>query len=179
ELLVRTKANGHNRDVLHVGSGGLLSASPVANNLPGAVPFAFTFDRGGNVVLTFAGPGTVNTFALNSNGTIALLDSVPTNQAATCWVVRVKDQLYASNTGSGSLTHVGSRRTGQIRFTATIPTNPGTVDADASAGGAFLYVRTGAKGIVDEFRVNTDGSLPAIGTVTVPNAVGGEGIVAV
>jgi len=29
---------------------------------------------------------------------------------------------------------------------------------------------------VDEFRVNPGGSLTAIGSVTVPNAVGGEGI---
>ncbi|MDQ1510437.1 MAG: hypothetical protein QOG50_2281, partial [Actinomycetota bacterium] len=32
---------------------------------------------------------------------------------------------------------------------------------------------------VDGFRINSDGSLTKIGSVTVPNAVGGEGIVAV
>jgi len=39
-------------------------------------------------------------------------------------------------------------------------------------------VQTGAAGIVDEFRINDDGSLVAIGSVTVPGSVGGEGIVA-
>jgi len=39
-------------------------------------------------------------------------------------------------------------------------------------------VQTGGNGIVDEFAVGTGGSLAKIGSVTVPGAVGGEGIVA-
>ena len=58
------------------------------------------------------------------------------------------------------------------------PTDPGTVDASASANGRFLYVQTGGKGIVDEFQVNENGSLNEVGSVTVPGGVGGEGIVA-
>ena len=42
----------------------------------------------------------------------------------------------------------------------------------------FLYVQTGANGIVDLFRVGADGSLTAVGSVTVSGSVGGEGIVA-
>jgi len=53
------------------------------------------------------------------------------------------------------------------------------VDAASSAYGDFLYVQAGANGIVDEFRVNGDGSLTPIGSVTVVAAIGGEGIVAV
>ena len=52
-------------------------------------------------------------------------------------------------------------------------------DAAASPRGDFLYVQTGANGIVDEYSVNGDGSLTAIGSVTVAGAVGGEGIVAI
>ena len=57
-------------------------------------------------------------------------------------------------------------------------TDPGSVDAAISAHGHYLYVQTGANGIVDEFRINGDGSLSPIGSVTVANSVGGEGIVA-
>jgi hypothetical protein len=32
---------------------------------------------------------------------------------------------------------------------------------------------------VDEFRINADGSLTSLGAVTVPDAAGGEGIVAI
>ena len=58
-------------------------------------------------------------------------------------------------------------------------TDPGSVDAAISAHSHYLYAQTGANGIVDEFRINGDGSLTPIGSVTVANSVGGEGIVAV
>jgi 6-phosphogluconolactonase (cycloisomerase 2 family) len=51
------------------------------------------------------------------------------------------------------------------------------VDGAATPDGSFLYVQAGAHGIVDAFRVNDDGSLTAVDSVTVPDAVGGEGIV--
>jgi hypothetical protein len=57
-------------------------------------------------------------------------------------------------------------------------TDAGTVDADANPDGAYLYVQTGAEGNVDGFKVHADGSLTSVGSVTVPDAVGGEGIVA-
>jgi hypothetical protein len=50
----------------------------------------------------------------------------------------------------------------------------GMVDAAASSDGGFLCAQTGAAGTVDAYRVNPDGSLPPVGPVTVPDAVGGE-----
>ena len=47
-----------------------------------------------------------------------------------------------------------------------------------SSSGHQLYVQTGATGAFDTFTVNDDGTLTRISTVTVPNALGGEGIVA-
>ena len=38
--------------------------------------------------------------------------------------------------------------------------------------------QTGANGIVDAFRIGSNGALVQIGAVTVPDAVGGQGIVA-
>ena len=57
-------------------------------------------------------------------------------------------------------------------------TDPGTVDSSATPGGHYLYTQTGANGIVDEFAVNANGALTKFGSVSVANAVGGEGIVA-
>jgi hypothetical protein len=74
---------------------------------------------------------------------------------------------YRENAGSGQLTLLG----------ATV-TDPGTVDAAATPNGQYLYVQTGASGIVDEFHVNAGGTLTELGTVTVPGAVAGEGLVA-
>jgi len=61
---------------------------------------------------------------------------------------------------------------------STTSTDPGTVDAAISGDGQYLYAQTGGNGIVDEFHINFDGSLTEVGSVTVPNAVGGEGIAA-
>ena len=179
QLIVTTKGNGSNVDVFSVRERGLLSGSPVVNNLPGAVPFAFDFDRVGHLVLTEAGPNAVESFTLHDGGDITPIASVATGQAATCWVTHIGSHFYASNAGSASLTQVDSTGRGSLSLVANVATGPGTVDATASPGGAFLYVQTGGNGGVDAFRVGHDGSLAPIGTVIVPNSVGGEGIVAV
>ena len=67
---------------------------------------------------------------------------------------------------------------GQLSLLGNTATDPGAVDAASAAGGRFLYVQAGGNGIVDEFSVAADGALTKVGAVTVPGAVGGEGIVA-
>jgi 6-phosphogluconolactonase (cycloisomerase 2 family) len=129
--------------------------------------------------VTEAGTNALATFDLHDDGTVTLLRAVPTGQAATCWVVGRDGQFYASNAGSASLSRFDSGDGGALTFLDNTTTDGGTVDAAVSAHGDYLYVQAGAGGIVDEFRINTDGSLAQIGSVTVPNAAGGEGIVAV
>jgi sugar lactone lactonase YvrE len=178
QLIVTTKANGSSIDVFRVGFFGTLS-SAVVNAEPGMVPFAVTFDGSGNLVVTDAGTNAVATFDLHHDGTTTLLHMVPTNQAATCWIVGANGRFYASNAGNASLTEVRSGPRGTLTVVANTSTDPGTVDAAISAHGHYLYVQTGANGIVDEFRIGGDGSLSPIGSVIVPGSAGGEGIVAV
>ena len=52
------------------------------------------------------------------------------------------------------------------------------MDASATPDGRYLYTQTGANGIVDELAVGSHGTLTEIGSVTVADAIGGEGIVA-
>jgi 6-phosphogluconolactonase (cycloisomerase 2 family) len=177
-LIVTTKANTNAIDVFSVDSSGSLSASPVVNVEAGTVPFAVTFDPSGNLVVAEAGTNALATYSLNADNTVSLLHRVATGQAATCWVVSTGSFLYASNTGSGSESRFASGPGGALTLLGTTPTDAGTVDAAATPDGAFLYVQTGAQGNVDGFRINGDGSLTAVGSVTVPGAAGGEGIVA-
>jgi 6-phosphogluconolactonase (cycloisomerase 2 family) len=67
---------------------------------------------------------------------------------------------------------------GTLTLLGTTSTDAGTVDASATPDGSYLYVQTGAQGHVDGYRVNADGSLSPVGSVAVPGAIGGEGIVA-
>jgi 6-phosphogluconolactonase (cycloisomerase 2 family) len=179
QLLVTTKANGSAIDVFDVHHGGRLSATPVVNTVPNAVPFAVDFDAAGHLVVTEAGTNALATFSLADDGTIAPIDAKPTNQNATCWVVQANGTFYASNAASGSLSSFRSSSTGLLTPVGQTATDGGSVDAAVAPDQRTLYVQAGAAGIVDEFHVNGDGSLTSIGSITVPNAVGGEGIVAI
>jgi 6-phosphogluconolactonase (cycloisomerase 2 family) len=178
QLLVTTKANGSAIDVFGVRWDGRLSAAPVVNSEPGAVPFAVSFDSAGHLVVTEAGVNSVGTFTLASNGTVTPIDVKPTGGMATCWIVNVNGLFYVSNAGSATVNGFASSGSGALTPLTVTSTDGGSVDAAASPDGRTLYVQTGAAGIVDEFHVNHDGSLTEIGSVTVPGAIGGEGIVA-
>lgn len=179
QLLVTTKANGNDIDVFAVFGDGLLSRAPVVNSEPTAVPFAVTFDSEGHLVVAEAGTNALATFSLEPDGTLSAIASLGTGESATCWVTASDGYFYASNAGSGNVSRFSDNAAGDLTL-ASPPTmtHPGTVDSAASSGGAFLYVQTGGEGIVDEFSVSSSGALSEIGWVTVPDAVGGEGIVA-
>lgn len=178
KLVVTTKDAANTIDVFAVGRDGAAAQRPVVTQTPGAVPFGFVFDRAGRLQVTEAGPNAVATFVVNRDGTLTPVGQAATGQAATCWVVRTDGRLYASNAGSASLSGFRVGRGGALTALGNTTTHAGTVDAAASSDQRNVYVQTGAAGIVDEFRVNRDGSLTSIGSVTVPGAVGGEGIVA-
>jgi 6-phosphogluconolactonase (cycloisomerase 2 family) len=179
QLIVTTKANGNDIDVFSVHPDGRLFASPVVNSEPGTVPFAVTFDTAAHLVVANAGtPNSLATYTLNADGTVTPINAVATGQAATCWVASAQGFFYASNAGSASLSGFQEAGDGQLTALGNTSTDPGTVDAAASEDGQYLYVETGGFGIVDEFAVGTTGSLNRLGSVTVPGAAGGEGIVA-
>jgi 6-phosphogluconolactonase (cycloisomerase 2 family) len=178
QLLVTTKANGNEVDVFAVRADGSLSAAPTVNSLPGAVPFALSWSEPGRVVLTEAGTNAVATFRLDGQGILHAIDTAATGQAATCWIVRSHDRFFASNAGSADLSGYRVEREGNLTSLGTTGTDPGTVDATVTRDGRYLYVQAGGTGQVDEYAIGHDGSLTGLGSVTVPHAVGGEGIAA-
>ncbi|MFI6847286.1 lactonase family protein [Kitasatospora sp. NBC_00085] len=179
QLVVTTKANGSSLLVFNLNRLGAPADTPVVTSLPGAVPFAFVPDGRHGLFLAEAGTNAVATFTIHRDGTATQEAFAATGQAATCWIVGVRDLLYASNAGSSTLTGLRTTDRGrQLTVLGNTPTDPGTVDAAISSNGRYLYAQTGINGIVDEFAINTDGSLAALGSQTVPGAAGGEGIVA-
>jgi 6-phosphogluconolactonase (cycloisomerase 2 family) len=178
KLIVTTKGNGNNIDVFGVNVFGGLSARAVATPDPGNVPFAGTFDARGNYLLAEAGPNAVASYDVHRDGKLQLIARTATGQNATCWIVRTGSNVYASNAGSNSLSGFTDDGSGKLTALGNTATDGGTVDATASSDGRYLYAQTGANGIVDEFQVGPHGALSKIGSVTVPGAVGGQGIVA-
>jgi len=178
QVVVTTKASTNALDVFAIAPNGRLSDAPVVNSEPGTVPFAVTFDASGHLVVANAGPNSLSTFALGSNGTATLLDSVASGQNATCWVAPAQGYLFASNAGSANVSGYLAAPNGNLTLLGATATDAGTVDASATGNGQFLYVQAGGNGIVDEFQVNANGTLTSLGSVTVTGAAGGEGIVA-
>lgn len=178
QLVVTTKANGNAVDVFRLDRAGGIVGGPVVNVEPDAVPFGFTDAGPRHLFLAQAGPNTVATVRVERDGTVTQEASADTGQSATCWVTTAGDFLYASNAGSNTVSgfRIGADR--RLTPLGTTATDPGTVDSAATPDHRYLYVQTGVNGIVDEFKINDDGSLTEVGTQPVPNAVGGEGIVA-
>jgi 6-phosphogluconolactonase (cycloisomerase 2 family) len=170
-LVVTTKNGGNSVDVFTLGPSGPSAAT--GNSLPGTVPFGFAFTPAGDLAVTEAGPNAVATFSL-AGSTLVPTASVLTGQAATCWVAATGNRLYASNAGSGSVSGFAD----SLAPLGNTATDAGTVDGAASSDGQYLYVQAGKTGMVDAYRIGADGSLSATGSVTVPDGVGGEGIVA-
>jgi hypothetical protein len=178
QLIVTTKGAGSDIDVFRVEGFGRLSSTPVVNSEPGAVPFAVTFDQQGHLIVTEAGTNALASFTLADNGTLTEIDAVATGKEATCWVTRSGPYLYVSNAASAALSDFQAGFGGSLELTGEVSTDPGTVDAAVSQDGRFLYVQTGGAGIVDEFAIGASGTPSRIGSITVPGAVGGEGIAA-
>jgi 6-phosphogluconolactonase (cycloisomerase 2 family) len=177
-LIVTTKASTNSILTYRVGRHGELSATPVVRTEAGAVPFAVTYDAAGHLVVADAGTNAISTYSVSAAGSLTPLSVTPTGQAATCWVTSSGNLLVASNAGSGTVTSLLATRAGQPTVLADTPTDAGTVDASFSPDGHDLYVQTGAAGVVDSYAVTAGGHLVPTGAVVVPDAVGGEGIVA-
>jgi 6-phosphogluconolactonase (cycloisomerase 2 family) len=175
QLLVTTKANTNAIDVFAVDLLGGVGRTPVVNSLPGDVPFAMAFDRSGHLAVAEAGPSAVATFSLNRDGTLISEQTAATGQAATCWIASTGKAVYTGNAGSSTVTGY-SETAGTLAPLGNTAAAQGTVDLAASPEGNYLYARGGADGTISEFRVEANGSLTAIGTTTVPDGVGGEGI---
>jgi 6-phosphogluconolactonase (cycloisomerase 2 family) len=183
QLIVTTKDNGSDIDVFAVRPDGRLSDSPVENASAEPVPFGFVFDPAGRLVVTEAGGSDVSTYTLNGDGTITHLSTVADGQTAPCWIASADGYYFVANAGSADIAAyqvssggIASLITENGGIATT--TDAGPIDLATSSDGQFLYVEAGGAGAVDEFSINSDGTLTEIGSVTGLSGTGIEGIVA-
>lgn len=168
QLLVTTKASENTIDVFGVQPNGRLSTTPVANPSATPVPFAFTFTPAGRLVVGEAGASSVSTYEIGAGGTLSDARSQPDGQVALCWISRVGQDYYVSNTGSNTLSGYTIAPNGQPSLVGAAgvvaTTEPGPIDSTPPPGTSFLYVETGS-GTVDELAANADGTLTPLGMV--------------
>ena len=95
--------------------------------------------------------------------------SVPDTQSAACWVVVTPNGHYAyvTNTGSGTVSSYGIRKSGQIaRAQAVAATSgAGPIDAAVSPDGRGLFVLNAGSHSITSFAIGHDGGLTAAGSV--------------
>jgi 6-phosphogluconolactonase (cycloisomerase 2 family) len=177
QLIVTTKANGSHIDVFGVTHDGRLTDTPVVNPSATPVPFAFTFDPRGRLVVGEAGTSSVSTYVVRRDGSLEHIASESDSQQALCWILRTGDEYFVANTGSGTVSDFRVDRRGNPSVVGTTNVGSGPIDLAAPRGGAFLYLQLGGAGQVAAFKVERNGQLVAIGTV--PSSADQEGIVAV
>jgi 6-phosphogluconolactonase (cycloisomerase 2 family) len=177
QLIVTTKANGSHILVFGVRANGRLAESPVRNPSATPVPFAFLFDPSGHLVVGEAATSSVSTYTVTRQGTLMPIGSRSDGQVALCWIDRVGDLYFVSNTGSDTASSFRIDASGNPMLVATTPVGPGPVDLDHARGGEFIYIQLGGNGTVGVFGVNADGTLTPIGSVPTDNDQ--EGIVAI
>jgi 6-phosphogluconolactonase (cycloisomerase 2 family) len=167
DVIVTTKKSGSDIDVFSVGFAGLLTLDPVMNPSATPVPFSFSFDPAGHLVVTEAGSSDLSVYTLNADGTVTALGSVTDGQTALCWVTQDNGVFYGSNAGSADISafQVSSSGTPSLIGQAA-STDAGTTDSAVTPNGRFLYVTNGGAGTVDEFHVNASGTLFEVGMVT-------------
>lgn len=153
----------------------------------GIEPFGFMFGRRNQVFVSEAFSGSPNASAVSSyvahpDGSLTVVTgSAPTHQTAACWVaVHNSGRLtYSSNTGSGSVSGFGIGVTGNLSLlspsgrSGVTPPGSSPIDDRFSPDGRFLYVLTSAVPGVTAFRLEGDGSLTSLQTVTAPPMAAG------
>ncbi|MBE0696027.1 MAG: hypothetical protein IH586_03800, partial [Anaerolineaceae bacterium] len=163
--------------VFKIDRSGRPSRTFVSTPTAAPVPFAFTFDRFGHLVVVDASAGSISSYQFNRNGSLSLLGAVTNGQAAVCWIDSNGKYIFTDNTGSGTISALKPSVKGSpvlLDATAAI-TGPDTLplDMSISRNGRFLYsLETGA-GAIGQYRINSNGTLSFIGTLTGLPVIGG------
>ncbi|MDX1933698.1 MAG: beta-propeller fold lactonase family protein [Capsulimonadales bacterium] len=178
ELLVVTERLTNNIDVFPVNILGVAGPAVVGHS-SGAVPFGFDFDTEGRLFVTEAAgnpsnasaAGAVSSYFVSSFGILPISASIPTNQAAACWLVTRKTPgktglLFTGNAGAArSISAFDIAGNGKVANLGIVSGNQqGSLDLAIGGNGRFLFSLENSVGGVRSFRINNDGTLNLIGS---------------
>ena len=104
-LIVTTKFSGCAIDIFDVGPLGVLSKTPTVNVAAQPVPFAFTFDPWGRLVIGRGlGGSGISTYTINPNDSLTHIGfAADATAAASCWISAAGGFYYVSNAASGNI----------------------------------------------------------------------------
>ena len=165
-VVVTTKASGSTIDVFAVRPSGQLG-TPVGTVSATPVPFAFSFDPAGRLVVVEAAMSTVSTYTINADGSLTVIGSAPNGQTAACWITAARGFYFVANAGSANISTY-SLTAGGLPGIIGAPTAAaaGAIDMAASRDQRFLYAESGGTGSLLVYAIHSDGSLSLLQTVT-------------
>ena len=184
-VLMVTEKGTQTIDTYTVNSDGTASG-PIANHSSGPTPFGFEFTHRSIALVSEAGGSSnaLSSYMTQQNGQLNVITgSLLDGQRASCWAIVTGDGRYAYvvNAGSSNISEYSVSPDGTLRLVdptaATTGTGSTPTDPALSTDSKLLYVRDGALGVVDAFRVEADGSLTPVGA-TAGNPTGGQGLAA-
>jgi 6-phosphogluconolactonase len=182
DALIVTEKATNKIDTWTVNDNGYAENARTINS-SGATPFGFTFVHR-FAIISEAGPSALSSYEVDNDGQPELLTGTLTDtQKANCWVIATRNGLYAytTNTASGTISSYLISREGFLSLLDAVAGKTAAggapIDMAFSNDSHFLFVRDGAKGTVDVFRVESNGSLTSVGSASgVP--AGAQGLAA-
>jgi 6-phosphogluconolactonase len=148
-----------------------LPGAPQPMPSSGATPFGFRINRDGFLIVSEAGGGAdglsaASSYAVNDPGRLRVISgSVPTLEAAACWIGVTADGQYAytGNAGSGTVTGFAVGDQGVLTRLngdgGTVATGGDAPTEMAILGSRVLYVLNRNTGGIGVFAIRKDGTL--------------------
>lgn len=139
----------------------------------GPTPFGFAVGQRNTVLVSEAGAaGGASTYRVTGDGVTAVSSAIMTGQRAACWAAVTPDGRfgYVTNAGTGNISGFAIASDGSAALldadgiTAVTGGNP--TDVAMSHDGRYLYARVANLSAIAVFRINPDGSLTALPSLT-------------
>ncbi len=187
DLLIVSERTSNRISTYTVDDEGL-AQGPIVNLSQGATPFGFAFGKRGLVIVSeaaggAAGASSVSSYGIKPDGSLeAVSSSVATGQSAACWLAVTGNGRYAytANTGSSTLSGYLVRTDGTLVLlnangvAARLPAGSGPTDMAMSGDSRYLYAIGRARGEINVFRIESDGSLsPRMVVTGLPISING------
>lgn len=166
-------------DAYQLDTDGVAAVKSVLNASSGSIPFGFQFLDATHVLVSEEGTDGASSYTVSPQATlIPISRSVPTSQAAVCWLA-ITPNLQFAYTGNTSGTSVsGFSIAADASLHLLVPnglsasTAGGALDLTASSDSKYLYVVL-TIGALETFRINSDGSLTQVQTLTSLGTING------
>lgn len=177
-LLLVAEHMSNKLDTFTVGSDGR-ATGPLVQDSKGIAPLGFAFDHAGHVIVSEVRFSTISSYAVSPAGVLTLITGTLDDfGTAACWTANTNNPTfpnqysYITNTRADTVSGLRIGSDGSVTLlnadgiTATMPTGAFPLDDVVSADSNYLYVLAQHLPGLIGYRIQSDGSLVEVTTVT-------------